>query len=181
MLQEAPHGSRDAPLTATDLGVLAASFRRTLRARNRSPRTVQGYLDGVDTLVAYLAREGLPTIAAELRREHIEAFLGDQLERHTANTAATRYRALQQFFRWLAEEGESPASPMVGLHAPMIPEAPPPILSDDEIRRLLRVCEGPDLHKRRDAAISRLLADTGMRAPRSRGCASRMSTSTPVP
>lgn len=150
-------------LPRTDLAALAQSFRRTLRARNRSARTVAGYLEGVGTFLAFLRREGLPTAAADIAREHVESFIVDQVERHRPNTAATRYRALQQLFRWLAEEGEIAANPMRGMHPPTVPDAPPPILTDDEIRAMLRACDGADLYARRDAAIIRLFADAGMR------------------
>lgn len=149
--------------TLGDLGILAASFRRSLRARNRSPRTVEGYLDGVERFHAYLVRTGMPTAVAQIRREHVEAFVADQVERHCPNTAATRYRALQQLFRWLREEGEITASPMANMTPPTVPDSPPPVVSDDEIRAMLRACEGGDLESRRDAAIVRLFADTGMR------------------
>ena len=152
-----------APL-ASDLPALAQSFRRMLRARNRSPRTVEGYLSGIDVFIDFLAREHLPLSAVEIRRADIEAFAADQVERHAANTAATRYRAVQQFMRWLSEEGEIATNPMSGMRPPVVPEAPPPILADDEIRAMLRACDGADLFARRDAALIRLLADSGMRA-----------------
>jgi site-specific recombinase XerD len=44
-----------------------------------------------------------------------------------------------------------------------VPESPPPVLSDDQLRRLLRACEGRDFLARRDAAVLRLLIDTGAR------------------
>ncbi len=52
---------------------------------------------------------------------------------------------------------------MANMRPPAIPDAPPPILSEDEVRRLVHVCEGRDFASRRDAAIIRLFADTGMR------------------
>jgi integrase len=44
-----------------------------------------------------------------------------------------------------------------------VPETPPAVLSEDDLRRLLKACEGKDFYARRDAAIVRLLLDTGMR------------------
>ncbi len=44
-----------------------------------------------------------------------------------------------------------------------VPEQPPEVLSDDEIQRLLRACEGKGFEERRDTAIIRLLLDTGLR------------------
>jgi len=106
---------------------LAESFRRSLRAQNKSPRTVEGYLNGVRLFDLYLQRMGMPRTAAHIHREHVESFVAQQVEQHKANTAATRYRALQQFFRWLNEEGELQSSPMANMRPPAIPDAPPPI------------------------------------------------------
>jgi site-specific recombinase XerD len=38
-----------------------------------------------------------------------------------------------------------------------------PVLTDDEVRRLIKACEGREFEERRDMAIVRLLLDTGMR------------------
>jgi site-specific recombinase XerC len=52
---------------------------------------------------------------------------------------------------------------MDNMKRPHVPEEPPPILSDDQIKSLLRSCDGGDFDARRDTAIVRLLLDTGMR------------------
>ena len=70
---------------------------------------------------------------------------------------------MQQFFRWLVEEGELVASPMANLKPPHVPEEPPAVLQPDELRALLVTCAGTDFESRRDTAILRLFLDTGMR------------------
>jgi len=52
---------------------------------------------------------------------------------------------------------------MANMKPPTVREAPVPILSDDELKRLLKACEGRDFIERRDQALLRLLLDTGMR------------------
>jgi integrase len=47
---------------------------------------------------------------------------------------------------------------------PEIPEQPVPVLDEDDLKRLLDTCAGNTFEKRRDAAILRVLIDTGMRA-----------------
>ena len=153
----------DASFAVGDLSVLASSWRRALRAQNKSPRTVDGYLEGVRLFDDYLARMGMPRAVAHIRREHIEAFIADQLERWTAATAKTRYRSVQQLFRFLLEEGEVRLSPMANTAPPAVPETPPAVLTDDELRRLLRACEGAAFADRRDSAVIRLFLDSGMR------------------
>ena len=105
----------------------------------------------------------MSTTVDGVRREHVEAFIEDQLARWTPSTAASRYRYVQQFFRWLEEEGEVPASPMARMKPPAVPDEPVPVLSDDDVRRLLMACEGRGYEERRDAAIIRLFLDTGVR------------------
>jgi site-specific recombinase XerD len=117
----------------------------------------------VEQLGRFLAERGMPTHAARVRREHVEAYLEMLLERWKPATASNRFRALQQFFRYLVDEGEVAESPMRRMAPPHVPEQPVPVLSEDDLRRLLADCEGKGFEDRRDAAIIRLLADTGMR------------------
>ena len=67
-------------------------------------------------------------------------------------TVAQRFRSLQQFFKWLAAEGEIRTSPMANMKPPAIPEEPPPVIDPDEMRRLLASCAGTDFEQRRDTA-----------------------------
>jgi site-specific recombinase XerD len=147
-----------------DIPPLRASFLRHLHAENRSPSTRTTYAKAIDQLDAFLAASGMPTDVAAISREHIEHFLVALQERGMRPaTVSQRYRSLQQFFRWLANEREIRASPMANMRPPTVPEEPPPVLSDDELRRLLRACEGTEFAERRDAAILRLFIDSGMR------------------
>jgi integrase/recombinase XerC len=58
---------------------------------------------------------------------------------------------------------------MAGMNPPQIPDEPPPVLTDEEPRRLLKACEGRDFADRRDAAILRLFLDTGVRVSEAAG------------
>lgn len=152
--------ARSTGVTVPDL---ATSFELSLLAANRSPRTVQGYLEGVRLMVEHFEAMGMPMAVDSIAREHVESFITDQLKRHKPSTAWTRFRSVQQFFKWCVEEGERRDSPMANMHPPTIPESPPPVLGDDAIKKLLKVCDGRDFRSRRDTAIIRLLLDTGMR------------------
>jgi site-specific recombinase XerD len=87
----------------------------------------------------------------------------DLLARHKPATASNRFQALQQFFRYLLDEGEIDHSPMDRMAPPQVPEQPVPVLSEDDLRKLLADCAGKEFEDRRDEAMIRLLADTGMR------------------
>ncbi len=82
----------DRQLPRGHLLVLNRSFRRTLEAENKSPRTIEAYTDAVRLLATYCQAHGHPLLASELEREHIQAFIADQLARWKPATAHNRYR-----------------------------------------------------------------------------------------
>lgn len=149
--------------TVGDILPLLESWRRHLRAKNRSARTLQSYEETVRQFAAFLAERGMPANAASIRREHVEAWIEQLLERFKPATAAVRFRSLQQFFRWLLEEGEIDRNPMERMTAPKIPDQPPEVLTDEQLRALLKACDGRDLEARRDQAIVYVFIDTGAR------------------
>jgi site-specific recombinase XerD len=146
-----------------DLATLAQSFDRSLRAGNRAPKTRSGYAETLTQFATYLASEAMPLEVAQLRREHVEAFLGDLAARRAPATVSNRHRALRQFFKWAASEGEVEHDPMEKMTAPIVPEHPVPVLREDDLRRLLDTVKGTGFDERRDNCIIRMLLDTGMR------------------
>ena len=120
----------------------------------------------------------MPTKAEAVRREHVEAFIEELLRIQKPATASNRYRALQQFFKFLEDEGEIERSPMTRSRP-----RPPFLLrtwrcsAADQKRLLVVACEGTDFESRRDAAIVRLFMDTGMRRAELTGLRSPISIS----
>lgn len=49
------------------------------------------------------------------------------------------------------------------MRPPAVPDVPVPVVGDDDLRRLLVVCEGRGFNERRDTAIVRLFFDSGLR------------------
>lgn len=139
------------------------AFGRSLRAKNRSPKTIRAYTEAVRLFADFLVAQGRPTDPAAVERADVEAFITDQLERWTPSTAATRYRCLQQFWKFLTEAEVIDTSPMAKMAPPSIGEQPVPIFTDDELVRLLKVTEGKGFEARRDHAIIRLFIDSGIR------------------
>jgi len=150
--------------TLDDLSELLDDWRVHLRARGLRPGTIDSYLTVGRTFVVYLQARGMPTSANAVTREHVEHFVADLHDRVSPATTAKHYRSLQQLFRWLVEDGEITASPMARMSPPSVPEQPVPVLTDDDLVRLLAACKGPTFENRRDEAIIRVFIDTGMRA-----------------
>lgn len=109
------------------------------------------------------ARATRGSAVGSIRREHVESFIEDLDTRFKPATLGVRFRSLQQLFRCLIDEGEITSNPMERMRSPAIPEDPPAVLSDTELRALLKACEGTDVVARRDAVILRTFIDTGAR------------------
>jgi site-specific recombinase XerD len=135
----------------------------TLRSEGKSPNTQRLYLGALDKLGDWCAAHDGPDDLTKVTRRHLTAFLADRHEHAKPATVSVECRALQQLFRWLVAEDEMPRNPMDGMKAPTVPEAPVPVLTDDQLRTLLAACEGKDLVSRRDTALIRLFVDTGCR------------------
>jgi site-specific recombinase XerD len=146
-----------------DLRTLIPDFERSLRAANKAVKTVGIYGDAARRFAAFLVESGMPTEATKVTREHVETWIEVQLASFKPATANQRFRSLQQFFKWMTEEGEITASPMARMKQPNVPDVPVPIVSEDGLKRLLDAADGKDFDGRRDSAILRLLIDSGLR------------------
>jgi len=154
---------------------LRQSWLLSLRGRNTSPKTQILYERAAGYFSTYMAHAHPKVSPDRITSDHVSAFLdlfasgkeADGLPGYDGgrapSTVSLNYRALQQWFGWLVREDELDRDPTAKMYAPIVPEKPVPILTDDELRTLLRSCEGRRLVDRRDMALFRLLIDTGGR------------------
>ena len=146
-----------------DLEVLTSSFKRSLRAENKSPKTIDTYGEAASQFIAFLKESGMPTEATRITREHVESFIVELHKDKAAATVANRYRGLNALFNWLVNDGEITESPMKRMRPPAVPDVPVAVVSDDDLRRLLKACDGDAFEDLRDKALLWLFVDTGMR------------------
>jgi site-specific recombinase XerD len=141
---------------------LRDSFELHLAA-DRSPKTSVIYLHALDHLIAHLESKGMPTGTRAVKREHVESYFAERRAQVAPATLSIEFRALQQFFRWAAEEDEIDRSPMEKMKAPRVPDSPVPLVPVDDFRKLLKTATGREIVDRRDVAIMLMLFDTGIR------------------
>lgn len=146
-----------------DIRNLIDDWAAHLQTRNRAPRTIVSYRQVADDFVEFLQRSYMPRVVAQIERRHVEAYMGYLVAEKAPATAAKHYRSLQQFWKWLLSEDEIERSPMERMSPPAVPEQPVPVLTDVELSKLLDTCKGNTYENRRDAAIIRMLLDTGIR------------------
>jgi site-specific recombinase XerD len=134
-----------------------AAYRRALRARNRSPRTIQNYEETLLQLAEF--HDGADLL--DLAQDGVEEYLDDVLDQLSSATAAVRFRALRAFYNWCVAEEFLDRSPMARMLAPSVTDRPVPVIPDDGLRALLKTCAGKDFEDRRDTAIIRLFCEPG--------------------
>ncbi|WP_066886016.1 tyrosine-type recombinase/integrase [Carbonactinospora thermoautotrophica] len=140
------------------------SFVLSLQAEGRSPHTVTTYRRAVSLLAGWLlAQESGPRRWADVTRDDLEAFFADLLRDHRPGTARTYHSCLSAFFRWLHERGDIDHNPMRRVPRPRVPSKIVPVLTNDELRQLLRPPRGRRFTELRDYAIVRVFLATGLR------------------
>jgi site-specific recombinase XerD len=151
---------------------LLDSWRLSLH--DKAPRTVALYLEEAARFAAWLDDAGRPASAPgdllAVTRQDVEAWVADLQAAGLAQaTVRSRWIALRNLYGWLVDEDEVDASPLARVRVPRPDPPPPEVLDDDQLRRLLKACEGRAFEDRRDAALIRFLAATGLRV--SEACA----------
>jgi integrase/recombinase XerD len=150
----------DAGPFASEIG----SFRLHLAAEGKAPKTVRTYVEAVAWFAAaHLIERTRCTRWDEVSCHDVQRWLIHLLTRYSDAYASNQFRALQQFFRWLADE-EHLADPMAGLRAPKVREKLVPVFTSEELSALAKACQGRSFGQRRDAAIFAVLTATGIRA-----------------
>lgn len=142
-----------------DLDEMLADWVVDLRGRLLSQHTQRIYRSAVQSFLDFCDACELPR---ELSKPNVIAYLASW--GGEASTAVLHLRVLKIFARWLQAEEGYDAAGVVSVKTPKADQPAVPDLQEDEIRRMLRACEGASLRDRRDKAMLALLAETGMRA-----------------
>jgi site-specific recombinase XerD len=151
-----------------NLDLLLSSWLLSLRADRKSDQTLKTYADGVRFYLAWCAERAADPLDRASLRGWVTALLDGGSQ---AATGRVRQLAVRRFTAWLAEEGELPADPFLGIKAPRLDTTVVEPLSDDQLRALLKACQplrgmspAEALRYRRDEAMLRLMLETGARA-----------------
>ncbi|MFP4553703.1 MAG: tyrosine-type recombinase/integrase, partial [Actinomycetota bacterium] len=138
---------------------LLDSFELHLRAKNRAEKTIKSYREAVTQLAGHV--DGKPS--DQITNQDVESYLAAVLAKNAPATARQRYASLVQFFKWAHAEGEIPDNPMDRVQPPQLAEQPVPVLTPADLSALIRAAKGQGFEERRDEALIRMFADTGVR------------------
>ena len=118
---------------AGPLGADIASFRLHLAAEGKAARTVQGYTGAVAWFAAaYLLGQAGKTSWRQVNGHDVRQWMVQLLDRYSDAYASIQFRALRQFFKWLAAEDQIP-DPMDKLRAPKVAVREVPVFTSVEL------------------------------------------------
>ena len=110
----------------------------------------------------YLLGQAGKTSWEQVNAQDIQQWTAQLLDRYSGAYASIQFRALRQFFKWRADEEESP-DPMARLRAPKVTVTAVPVFTSVELSELNKACQGRSFAARRDAAIIAVFTATGIR------------------
>jgi site-specific recombinase XerD len=139
------------------------SYELKLLGDFRQARTLRTYHDILAQFGRFLASLGSVPDLPEVQADQVRTWMAWLKQNRKPAGANKCYRGLHTFFTWLRDEGEIEHHPMERIKPPEIPDAPIPVLRVGELQLLLKQCQGLNFADRRDAAMLRLLLDTGAR------------------
>lgn len=148
---------------------LIEAFDLALRSERKSENTRACYIRAAAKFGLWMVDEKVAEFA-DVRKAHIQLYIAWLAETprpdgkfYADGYVNNQYRALQQFFKWHSAEEDVP-NPFARLSPPKVGEKVIPVIEYDTLATLIRLCEkGRDFESRRDAAMLRLFASSGIR------------------
>lgn len=140
------------------LDLLLTSWCRQLRGARKSDHTIRIYRTSVQSFLNFSRVADFD----HLTKANVIDWLGSQADLE-ASTVRLRLTALKRFAKWLADEEGFDADHILTVKAPKLDRAVPD-LSENDVRKMMKACDGTELRDKRDKAIIVLLAETGLRA-----------------
>jgi site-specific recombinase XerD len=155
-----PHSRQPKQLDAGIFQAEISSFALRLAAEGKAAKTIQTYTEAVQ----WFAATRLPGLAdwEQVSSQDVQRWMAWLLDRYSSAYASNQYRALQQFFKWLAAEDQLP-DPIAGLQPPRVSQKLVPVFTSQELTRLEQACAGRSFAQRRDTAIIAVFTATGIR------------------
>lgn len=153
------------PQSQRIISIAIDAFIRAKRAGNLSRASLGFYAEKLKHLWDFCKAQSVTTvetITPDLLRQYMLSLEAG----HNPGGRAAYYRAIRAFLHWFEQEYEPDdwKNPMRKVKAPIVPEEPLEPVALDDVSALLETCKGNGWYAIRDAAIFRVLVDTGVRA-----------------
>lgn len=137
-------------------------FTLYCKSKGLADRTLQTYESSLKKLTDYLNRDG--TDGEVITSNRLRGFVAEQLEKGLSRSSiAIHMRSVRVFFNFLAREGIVERNPMRNVDTPKVPQSYPKVLSEEQIKRLLKACNRSTWVGTRNYTMLLTFLDTGIR------------------
>lgn len=141
----------------------SGSWELSLQADGYSANTLQAYTAALRQLGAWMGQEQPDVPATEVTRDHLRAWIVHVRITRSSGTARSWFAGVRHFYRFLVAEDEIDRDPTAAIKTPKPNDPQTPVLSTEDLKRLLKACTGKGFVHRRDEAVIRLFLDGGLR------------------
>jgi len=139
------------------------SWELSLEADGYSGNTVTAYGSALRQFASWLCQEDPGISATEVTTDHLRGFIVHVRRTRSSGTARSWFAGLRHFYRFVVGEDEMDRDPTATIKTPKPNDPQTPVLSTQDLKKLLKVCQGKGFVHRRDEAILRLFIDGGLR------------------
>jgi site-specific recombinase XerD len=146
-----------------DFEALAVSWDLTLDADGYSHNTRRAYALALRSLGQWLAAEHPGVGPIEMGVPHVRGWISYMRTTTAPNTIRGWFAGVRHFCRWLVSEQERTDDATHGIRTPTAGDPVTPTLKPDELKALIKDCDGTTFIDRRDAAILYGFIDGGLR------------------
>lgn len=156
-----PRKSNETPERKQTPHPLVESWKRALRQRNLSLRSIGIYEASANQYIAWAERMDRHALEYATKKD-VQDWLYDYRTRGLSEwTVKARQVNLHLLFRWMLAEGEIETDPMAGMALPILEDPPKDVVSQAQMQKVLLTLKTAE--RWRDYALIALLYDTGMR------------------
>lgn len=136
-----------------------------VQTEGRASTTVDFYVYTIGSFLIFCEGQKLIN-PRDVTTDHLRLFIRKLQLEHSPGGVLDYYRGVKRFFNWLVEEKRISFqdNPMAPIGPPKHPKVIIKPYSEDDIHRMLTVCNQETFHGARDAAIVWVYIDTGLRA-----------------
>jgi len=137
-------------------------FTLYCKSKGLADRTLQTYESSLEKLTDYLHRDG--TDSEAITPNYLRGFVAEQLAKGLSRSSiAIHMRSVRVFFNFFARERIVERNPMRNVDTPKVPQTYPQVLSEEQIKRLLKACNRSTWVGTRNYAMLLTFLDTGIR------------------
>ena len=130
--------------------------------RRLSPHTVRAYECDLRSYLDWCEREG--AVATRPDRRVTRRYLTDLVGARYADKTVNRHlSSLRTFFSWMQERGEQVDDSVLAMHGRKLVKSLPNVMTDEDVRSLVAVCDDSKAEGMRDHAMIELMYATGAR------------------